>query len=103
MGAPQLKDYQRVEGARAALTEAYRAVLAEFYRCDSECLRLLPVSSGGGAGKYSDEQMRFLTAEALQAALSQLPADRGKQIEMCIFDQEEWKGYKQAFQSSFGP
>eukprot|EP00438_Fugacium_kawagutii_P023725 Skav228052 [mRNA] locus=scaffold1188:227944:228687:+ [translate_table: standard] len=90
------------------LTIAYRNVFEEFCRVGMKHnlyqMRLLPLSGGIFSGPFKEDLHR-MTAQAVQAAFSQLAEDKkhhmmNSSIDMCIFMESEFDIFASAFDSA---
>lgn len=99
-----LEDCSRAEAVNM-LSQAYRALLAEFASSGLAGLRLLPLSGGIFAGPFRDE-MPELTAEALGKGFDLLSAEEqgkvlgAKSLEICIFMARELQPFSEALEAA---
>ena len=94
------------EEAIAELTEAYSAMLREFGKSRMGGLRMLPISGGIFAGPFAPE-LPVLTRIALRGAFDGLPRNLQQavsvaRLDMCIFMEEEYDAYVEAFEDETG-
>ena len=90
------------EEAMGALAKAYCNVFKEFNCSGLKRLRLLPISGGTFSGRFQS-QVPALIAEAIQAAYRSLPIPvqatlKAATFEMCIYDEDEYQSYTNAFE-----
>jgi len=102
---PDFSEPDSAASYKQALTElarAYQAALAEFAASGQLGLRMLPLSGGVYAGRFSGDLPR-MTAEAIQWGFSMLEKEqqqlvqRAEQIELCIFMEKEFADFEEAF------
>ena len=105
---PQFHRYpETTEGYATAvqtLSVAYENVLKEFSVCEAPALRLLPISGGIFAGPFLDK-IALLTIDSLGRACERIQAADppmatllgAKQLDMCIFAEDEWKAFERAW------
>lgn len=88
--------------ALGELARAYQAAFVEFIVSGERNLRMLPLSGGVYAGRFSSDLPR-MTAEAIQWGFSMLEKEqqqlvqRAEQVELCIFLEKELAEFEEAF------
>ena len=91
------------EEAVGVLAKAYCNVLEEFNRSGLKSLRLLPISGGILSGHLKAE-LPSLTAEAVQSGFRRLSLPvqtslKAATFQMCIYDENEYHSFSDAFEN----